>query len=88
VGVTGVRDALALDIPDAVARIRRHTTLPVAVGFGISTRAQVAQIAAYADGVVVGSALVNCIRENLGSPDKIVARLAAVAGDLAAGTRR
>jgi tryptophan synthase alpha chain len=88
VGVTGVRDALALDIPDAVARIRRHTALPVAVGIGISTRAQVAQIAAYADGVVVGSALVNCIRENLGSPDKIVARLTAVAGELAAGTRR
>jgi tryptophan synthase alpha chain len=88
VGVTGVREALARDIPEAVARIRRHTTLPVAVGFGLSKRSQVAEVAAYADGVVVGSALVNCIREHLGAPDKIVARLAAVAADLTAGTRR
>jgi len=87
-GVTGVRERVAEKIPEAVAMIRRHTTLPVAVGFGISTRAQVTQVAAVADGVVVGSALVNCIRENLGSTEKIVARLAAVAGDLTAGTRR
>ncbi len=86
-GVTGVRDQVAGNIPEAVARIRRHTALPVAVGFGISTRAQVAQVAAVADGVVVGSALVNCIRENLGAPAKIVARLEAVARDLVAGTR-
>lgn len=87
-GVTGVRDQMAANIPEAVAMIRRHTALPVAVGFGISTRAQVAQVAAVADGVVVGSALVNCIRENLGSPAKIAARLAAVATELTAGTRR
>jgi len=73
---------------EAVARIRAHTSLPVAVGFGISTRAQVAQVAAQADGVVVGSALVNCIRDHLGAPDRIAARLAAVASELAAGTRR
>ena len=60
----------------------------MAVGFGLSKRSQVAEVAAYADGVVVGSALVNCIREHLGAPDKIVARLAAVAADLTAGTRR
>jgi tryptophan synthase alpha chain len=41
-----------------------------------------------ADGVVVGSALVNCIRENLDSPDKIVARLTTVVTDLVAGTKR
>src|ERR1019366_5277492 len=66
-GVTGVRDQLAAGIPEAVARIRRHTDLPVAVGFGISTRAQVAQVAAHADGVVVGSALVNVIRDGVGA---------------------
>jgi tryptophan synthase alpha chain len=86
--LTGVRTEAALNIPEAVARIRRHTSLPVAVGFGISTRAQVAQIAAVADGVVVGSALVNCIRENLDSADKIVARLTTVVTDLVAGTKR
>ncbi len=87
-GVTGVRKDAATNIPEAVARIRAHTRLPVAVGFGISTRSQVAQVAAQADGVVVGSALVNCIRENLGAPDKMTARLAAVTADLAAGTHR
>ena len=87
-GVTGVRDQVAANVPEAVAQIKRATKLPVAVGFGISTRAQVAQVAAVADGVVVGSALVNCIRENLGSSEKITERLRAVATDLAAGTRR
>ena len=87
-GVTGVRDQVAGNIPEAVARIRRKTELPIAVGFGISTRAQVAQVGAAADGVVVGSALVNCIRENLGQREKILARLAVVAEDLIAGTKR
>lgn len=87
-GVTGVRDQVAANIPEAVAMIRRHTKLPVAVGFGISTRAQVAQVAAVADGVVVGSALVNCIRDNLGSPAAITARLGERMTDLVAGVRR
>lgn len=87
-GVTGVRDQVAANIPEAVAAIRRHTALPVVVGFGISNREQVRQVAAVADGVVVGSALVNCIRENLGSPERITAKLTAVASDLVAGTKR
>jgi tryptophan synthase alpha chain len=87
-GVTGVRDQLAANIPEAVALIKRHTGLPVSVGFGISTQKQVAEVAAVADGVVVGSVLVNCIRENLGSTAKITARLAAVAKELTAGTQR
>ena len=65
-GVTGVRDQIAGNIPQAMAAIRAHAKQPVVVGFGISTRAQVAEIAAHADGVVVGSALVNCIRDHLG----------------------
>jgi len=87
-GVTGVREQVAGNIPEAVAAIRRQTRLPVVVGFGISTRAQVAQVAATADGVVVGSALVNCIRHNLGAREKIVAQLSAVTTDLVAGTAR
>ena len=87
-GVTGVRDQVATNIPEAVARIRRHTALPVAVGFGISTREQVAQVAVQADGVVVGSALVNIIRENLADRGKIAPALAARAAGLAAGTGR
>lgn len=87
-GVTGVRDQVAVGIPEAVARIRAHTALPIAVGFGIGTRAQVAEVAAHADGVVVGSALVNIIKENLTAREKIAPALAAKATDLVAGTRR
>ncbi len=87
-GVTGVRDQVAQDIPAAVARIRQHSPLPVAVGFGISTRAQVAEVGAAADGVVVGSALVNCIRDNLGDRTRIAPALAAKAADLSAGVQR
>jgi tryptophan synthase alpha chain len=87
-GVTGVRDQVAGNIPEAVARIRAHTKLPIAVGFGISSRAQVAQVAAQADGVVVGSALVNCIRDGLADRSKIAPALAAKARDLSAGVAR
>jgi tryptophan synthase alpha chain len=87
-GVTGVRDQVAGNIPEAMARIRAHTQLPTVVGFGIGSRAQVAQVAAQADGVVVGSALVNCIRDNLADKTKIAAAIAAKAKDLAAGTGR
>ena len=87
-GVTGVRDQLAGGIPEAVARIRAHTKLPVAVGFGISTRAQVAEVAAHADGVVVGSALVNIIRDGLGARAGIAAALGVKVSDLAAGTAK
>ncbi|MDB6126485.1 MAG: tryptophan synthase subunit alpha [Verrucomicrobia bacterium] len=87
-GVTGVRSDAAANVPEAVARIRAHTTLPVAVGFGISTRAQVQQVAQHADGVVVGSALVNCIKENLGKPREIVKRLEVVTRELAGGVGR
>jgi tryptophan synthase alpha chain len=87
-GVTGVREQMAANIPEAVARIRARTTLPVVVGFGIGTRAQVRAVAEHADGVVVGSALVNCIRDNLAGRDGIPAALAARAADLSAGVRR
>ena len=60
-GVTGARSALRKDLPDFVARIRRHTDLPLAVGFGVSTVEQAEAVAGYADGVIVGSALVDMI---------------------------
>lgn len=87
-GVTGVRDQVAGNIPDALREIRRHTQLPTVVGFGIGTRAQVAQVAAHADGVVVGSALVNCVRDHLGDRATIPAAIGAKAADLSAGVRR
>jgi tryptophan synthase alpha chain len=84
-GVTGVRDQLAANIPETVARIRQHTTLPVAVGFGISTPAQVKEVARAADGVVVGSALVNVIKDNLDIRAGLPARLRIIAAGLVAG---
>jgi tryptophan synthase alpha chain len=87
-GVTGVRDQVAGNIPQAVARIRARTQLPMVVGFGISTRAQVAEVGAHADGVVVGSALVNCVRDHLNDRARIPAAIAARAADLSAGLRK
>jgi tryptophan synthase alpha chain len=84
-GVTGVRAQVASNIPDAVAAIRKHTALPVVVGFGISTRDQVREVAQVADGVVVGSALVNVIKAGLNDRGQVPAKLGAVAADLTAG---
>lgn len=84
-GVTGVRDQVAANIPEAVARIRQHTALPVAVGFGLSTPEQVKQVARVADGVVVGSALVNVIKDNLDNRAGLPARLRIATAELVAG---
>ena len=86
-GVTGVREQMAANIPEAVARIRQHTALPIVVGFGISTPAQVREVAGSADGVVVGSALVNVIKENLGQRAGLAGRLQTRAAELVAGVR-
>ena len=83
-----MRDAVAPDIAAAVTRIKHHTDLPVVVGFGISTPEQVGQVAAMADGVVVGSALVNVIRDGLDERPEIGARLEKLAATLVAGTKR
>jgi tryptophan synthase alpha chain len=87
-GVTGVRDQVASNVPQAIARIREKTKLPMVVGFGIGTRAQVSEVAANADGVVVGSALVNLVRDHLSDRSKIAPAMAAKAADLSAGTKR
>jgi len=84
-GVTGVRDRMAANIPEALAAIRRHTSLPVVVGFGISTPAQVREVGESADGVVVGSALVNVIKDNLESRGELPGRLKARAAELISG---
>ncbi len=86
-GVTGVRGQVAANIPEAVARISQFTDLPVAVGFGISTPAQVKEVARSADGVVVGSALVNVIKDNLDNRAGLPARLRIIAAGLVAGVR-
>jgi tryptophan synthase alpha chain len=67
-GVTGARDRVASGAEAMVARIRQHTTMPVALGFGISRPEHVAEVGQYADAAVVGSALVSLIAEASGSP--------------------
>lgn len=64
-GVTGTASAAVGDVEAAVARIRRHTDLPVAVGFGITTPQAAADVASVADAAVVGSAIVKRIHDNL-----------------------
>jgi len=68
-GVTGERTALPTDLARDVKRLGKRVDLPIAVGFGISTPAQVATVGEAADGVVVGSALVRYLEENAGHPD-------------------
>jgi tryptophan synthase alpha chain len=65
-GVTGARQQLAADAQKLVRRLRRVTTLPIAVGFGISNAEQFAEVGKFADAVVVGSAIVETIEQNLG----------------------
>lgn len=67
-GVTGERDALPHGLAGEVAEVRRATRLPVAVGFGISTHDQYREVAAFADGVVVGSAIVRAIEAGGADP--------------------
>jgi tryptophan synthase alpha chain len=68
-GVTGARDRVASGAETLVKRIRAHTSLPIALGFGISRPEQVAEVTKYADAAVVGSALVALIAEHGGSRD-------------------
>lgn len=71
-GVTGAKLALQSSIKESLLRIKAVTDKPVAVGFGISSPAQAAQVAMWgADGVIVGSALVKVIEENLGNPELV-----------------
>jgi tryptophan synthase alpha chain len=65
-GITGTRQELAGDARSLVERLRLHTKLPIAVGFGVSTPEQFAEVGSFADAAVVGSAIVQRIEENLG----------------------
>nr|WP_298685786.1 tryptophan synthase subunit alpha [uncultured Dongia sp.] len=90
-GITGTRAASDVDITAAVGRLKRHTDLPIAVGFGISTPERAAAVAKVADAAVVGSAVVNKIAAEIGADGKPGPRAAQAALDLvkslAAGVR-
>ena len=86
-GVTGERPDLARDLSARLAAIRERTNLPVVVGFGISNPEQAREVGTFADGVVVGSALVNCIPPLLEEREKIPVAIGAQAAELSAGIR-
>ena len=80
-GVTGARDAVSQAAPELVNRVRAVSDIPVGVGLGVRSREQAAQIAGYADGVIVGSALVSALSDGLTT-------LRALAEELAGGVRQ
>ena len=85
VSITGITGAAAPDagkVAAAVARIKRHTKLPVCVGFGVRTAAHARAIAEGADGVVVGSALVEALRQSLEPDGKPTSKSVAAVTDL------
>jgi len=86
-GITGTRDAVSGDASGLVKRIRQHTDLPVAVGLGVSNGAQAAQVAAFADGVIVGSAFVRRLLEAASDQQGLEA-IAGLTTELAAAVRR
>jgi tryptophan synthase alpha chain len=90
-GITGAATPDANRVAAAIARIKRHSRLPVAVGFGVKTAAQARAIAQNADGVVVGSALVDALRSTLDAggkaTDGTVNGVISLAAELAAGVR-
>ncbi len=86
-GVTGTRDKVSGAAEALVARLRRVTQLPIAVGLGVSNRDQAAEVAGFADGVIVGSAFV---RRMIEAPESATAAsgVATLAAELAEGVRR
>lgn len=79
-GVTGARDAVSSAAPELVSRVKAVSDIPVGVGLGVRSRQQASSIAGYADGVIVGSALVSALAEG-------VPRLRVLVEELAAGVR-
>ncbi len=85
-GVTGARANLTIDAKALVDRVRGTTSLPVAVGLGVSTREQAKSVAAYADGVIVGSAFIKLLLSEADEEQALIA-VSELAKELAAGVR-
>ncbi|MEV5650006.1 tryptophan synthase subunit alpha [Nocardia sp. NPDC052254] len=75
-GVTGARDAVSSAAPELCARVRAHSDIPIGVGLGVRNGVQAAEIASYADGVIVGSALVTAAGQGLAEVRALTAELA------------
>jgi tryptophan synthase alpha chain len=87
-GVTGARAVTSRIAPELVARTRPFTDLPIGVGLGVSDGRQSAEVAAYADAVIVGSAFVRKVLDHPGDVDAAAAACRALAEDLATGLVR
>jgi tryptophan synthase alpha chain len=85
-GVTGARTSVSVDASALVARVKKTTSLPVSVGLGVSTREQAKQVAAYADGVIVGSAFIKLLL-NAKSEQEGLDAISELAKELALGVR-
>jgi tryptophan synthase alpha chain len=86
-GVTGARDAVSTAAPELVRRVKAISDIPVGVGLGVRSGAQAAEIAEYADGVIVGSALVSALGGNGVNGVSGVSAVRTLTGELAAGVR-
>ncbi|MBA4022534.1 MAG: tryptophan synthase subunit alpha [Gordonia sp.] len=75
-GVTGARDSVSTMAPELCARVRLHSDIPIGVGLGVRNKKQAAEIAGYADGVIVGSALVSAVSESSDALRALTAELA------------
>lgn len=75
-GVTGARDAVSVAAPELVGRVKAVSDIPVGVGLGVRSRDQAAQIGAYADGVIVGSALVSALKDGIPAVRSLTVELA------------
>ena len=75
-GVTGARDAVSVAAPELVRRVKAVSDIPVGVGLGVRSREQAAEIGAYADGVIVGSALVLALKDGIPAVRSLTAELA------------
>jgi tryptophan synthase alpha chain len=82
-GITGAASASEQHIQDAVARLKKHSQLPVAVGFGIKDAAAARTVARHADAVVVGSAIVQKIENNIATPHELVSNVCTYVQSLA-----
>ncbi len=87
-GVTGTRESVSREAADLVRRTRATTRLPVCVGLGVSNPAQAAEVAAFADGVIVGSAFVKRVLDHAADEAAALREVRALAGELARGTVR
>jgi tryptophan synthase alpha chain len=75
-GVTGARDAVSVAAPELVGRVKAVSDIPVGVGLGVRSRDQAAEIGAYADGVIVGSALVSALKDGIPAVRSLTEELA------------